>query len=78
MNKNSIPKVLLIFVFLAFGIKTMAQQTVELPEEQLQQKGYYIRLGVAPAFGTSDFDFMEYSAYGFFLISAPGIDFHKE
>ena len=78
MKKKSIFTGLLFFVFLALGMQVMGQQTVELSEEQVQQRGYYIRLGVAPAFGYSEFeDSFEYSEYGVFINFRPGYRFSK-
>ena len=56
MKKKLIFASLLFFVFIISEIQVLGQQTVDLPEEQLQQKGYYVRVGVAPAFGISDFE----------------------
>jgi len=79
MKEKSIFTGLLFFVFLTFGMQSIGQQTVELSEEQIHQKGFYVRAGVAPAFGYSDFvDFFEYSAYGFFFNVRPGYRFSKK
>ncbi|MEA1897530.1 MAG: hypothetical protein U9N53_07685 [Bacteroidota bacterium] len=79
MKKKSIFNGLLFFVFLALGIQTIAQQTVELSEEQFHQKGYYVRIGAAPTFGYSDFeDSFEYSEYGFFFNLRGGYRFSSK
>jgi hypothetical protein len=78
MKKKLFFTSLLFFVFIISGIQTLGQQTVDLPEEQLQQKGYYVRAGVAPAFGNSDFEDFEYSSYGFFFNFRAGYRFSNK
>lgn len=79
MKKKLIFTGLLFFVFIISGIQTLGQQTVDLPKDVLEQKGYYIRAGLAPAFGYSDFeDSFEFSAYGFFFNFRAGYRLSKK
>ena len=77
--RNLIKKLSLYLFFLSIvATPIFAQQKVEMPKDEMEQKGFYIRAGAGIASGTASFsNLFDYSASGILITLRAGQRFSK-